>query len=31
MDFYMMQYNYQSRYLDVINEKAYFSVYNSEK
>ena len=31
MDINMMQYNYQSRYLVVMNENAYFSFYNSEK
>ena len=31
MDIYMMQYNFRSRYLVVINENTYVSVYNYEK
>ena len=31
MDIYMMQYNYRSRYLIVINENVYISVYKYEK
>ena len=31
MDIYMMQYNYRSRYLVVINENTYVSVYKYEK
>ena len=31
MEFYIMQYNYRSRYLVVINENAYVSVYKYEK
>ena len=31
MDFYMMQYNYRSRYLVVINENTYVSLYKYEK
>ena len=31
MDIYMMQYNYRSRYLVVISENTYVSVYEYEK
>ena len=31
MDIYMMQYNYRSRYLVVINDNTYISVYKNEK
>ena len=31
IEFYKMHYNYQSRYLVVINEIAYVSVYKDEK
>ena len=31
MDIYIMQYNYRSRYLVVINENNYVSVYNFQK
>ena len=31
IEFYIMQYNYQSRYLDVINEHVYVSVYKYGK
>ena len=31
MDIYMMQYKYRSRYLVVISENTYFSVYTYEK
>ena len=31
MDFYMVQYNYRSRYLIVINENTYVSVYKNQK
>ena len=31
MDNYIMQYNYRSRFLVVINENAYISVYKYEK
>ena len=31
IDFYRMQYNYESIYLFVINENTYVSVYKNEK